>query len=66
MVNVFLTTLLYHIREELFYFCNKNVPYLCGLWRFANAYRKENTGGYYEKENTICFCFALSIRYDRL
>ena len=38
MVNGFLTTLLYHIREELFYFCNKNVPYLCGLWRFANAY----------------------------
>ena len=38
MINGFLSTLLYHIREELFYFCNKNVPHLCGLWRFANAY----------------------------
>ena len=24
--------------EELFTFSNKKVPYLCGLWRFANAY----------------------------
>ena len=25
-------------REEIFYFVEKNMPYLCGLWRFANAY----------------------------
>ena len=24
--------------EEIFYFNNKKMPYLCGLWRFANAY----------------------------
>ena len=24
--------------EEIFYFCNKKMPYLCGLRRFANAY----------------------------
>ena len=24
--------------EELFIFYNKKEPYLCGLWRFANAY----------------------------
>jgi len=23
--------------EEIFYFNNKKMPYLCGLWRFANA-----------------------------
>ena len=23
--------------EEIFYFCNKKMPYLCGLRRFANA-----------------------------
>jgi hypothetical protein len=26
--------------EELFVFSNKRMPYLCGLWRFANAYQK--------------------------
>jgi hypothetical protein len=25
-------------REEIFYFGNKKMPYLCGFWRFANAY----------------------------
>ena len=24
--------------EEIFYFNNKKMPYLCGVWRFANAY----------------------------
>ena len=24
--------------EELFYFVTKRIPYLCGLWRFANDY----------------------------
>jgi hypothetical protein len=24
-------------REEIFYFVNKKMPYLCGFWRFANA-----------------------------
>jgi len=24
--------------EELFYFVTKRIPYLCGFWRFANAY----------------------------
>ena len=23
--------------EEIFYFSNKKTPYLCGVWRFANA-----------------------------
>ena len=23
--------------EEIFYFNNKKMPYLCGFWRFANA-----------------------------
>ena len=27
--------------EEIFYFCNKKMPYLCGLRRFANAYITE-------------------------
>ena len=32
---------LYYItnREEIFIFGNKKMPYLCGLWRFANAYK---------------------------
>jgi len=25
--------------EEIFYFNNKKMPYLCGFGRFANAYR---------------------------
>ena len=25
--------------EELFYFVTKRIPYLCGFWRFANAYK---------------------------
>ena len=25
--------------EEIFYFNNKKMPYLCGFERFANAYR---------------------------
>ena len=28
--------------EELFAFSNKKMPYLCGLWRFANAYINKN------------------------
>jgi hypothetical protein len=31
-------------REEIFYFCNKKMPYLCGFWRFANAYIMELRG----------------------
>ena len=27
--------------EEIFYFCNKKMPYLCGLRRFANTYSLE-------------------------
>ena len=27
--------------EELFYFVTKRIPYLCGFWRFANAYWNE-------------------------
>ncbi len=30
--------------EELFYFVTKRIPYLCGFWRFANAY-----SNWYEK-----------------
>jgi hypothetical protein len=26
-------------REEIFYFGNKKMLYLCGFWRFANAYK---------------------------
>ncbi len=29
--------------EELFYFVTKRIPYLCGFWRFANAYLMFNT-----------------------
>ena len=25
-------------REEIFIFSNKKMSYLCGVWRFANAY----------------------------
>ncbi|MCI5650594.1 MAG: hypothetical protein MR332_14425, partial [Fusicatenibacter sp.] len=48
-------SILPQISEELFYFVTKNIPYLCGFWRFANAYiivktvrRKNNhdQGGY--------------------
>ena len=28
--------------EEIFYFCNKKMLYLCGLRRFANAYYHKN------------------------
>ena len=31
--------------EEIFYFSNKKTPYLCGVWRFANAYYKQNKKG---------------------
>ena len=26
-------------REEIFIFSNKKMSYLCGVWRFANAYK---------------------------
>ncbi len=26
---------------ELFYFVTKRIPYLCGFWRFANAYKSQ-------------------------
>jgi hypothetical protein len=26
-------------REEIFDFYDKKMPYLCGFWRFANAYK---------------------------
>ena len=32
-------------REEIFYFVTKNMPYLCGLWRFANAYKYQISKG---------------------
>jgi len=39
MVKCFSTKQLYHKPgEELFYFVAKNIPHLCGVWRFANAY----------------------------
>jgi len=25
--------------EEIFYFNNKKMPYLCGFWHFANAWK---------------------------
>ena len=28
--------------EEIFYFNNKKMPYLCGVWRFANAYQLQS------------------------
>ena len=31
--------------EEIFYFNNKKMPYLCGFWRFANAYLHSNKKG---------------------
>ncbi len=36
--------------EESFYFVTKRIPYLCGFWRFANAYIRfsmKGTKGYY-------------------
>lgn len=33
--------------EALLYFIPKSIPYLCGFWRFANAY------GTYEKEELV-------------
>ena len=38
---------LYYItnREEIFSFSNKKMPYLCGFWRFANAYCYYNGKG---------------------
>ena len=38
--------------EELFIFYNKKEPYLCGLWRFANAYITYKERGSYEKEKS--------------
>ena len=29
----------------MFYFRRKNIPYLCGLWRFANAYKNKEMKG---------------------
>ena len=31
--------------EELFYFVTKRIPYLCGFWRFANAYEYDMLKG---------------------
>ena len=31
--------------EEIFCFDNKKMSYLCGIWRFANAYYKETEKG---------------------
>ena len=31
--------------EEIFYFSNKKTPYLCGVWRFANAYCVQTAEG---------------------
>lgn len=31
--------------EEIFYFNNKKMPYLCGVWRFANAYDEKKWEG---------------------
>ena len=32
-------------REEIFIFSNKKMSYLCGVWRFANAYIIWNSKG---------------------
>ena len=32
-------------REEIFIFSNKKMSYLCGVWRFANAYYTEKQKG---------------------
>ena len=38
-VKLFLVnSILPQTSEELFYFVTKRMPYLCGFWRFANAY----------------------------
>ncbi len=41
--------------EELFYFVTKRIPYLCGFWRFANAYC-------FQKEKEIQKICVYSIR----
>ena len=32
-------------REEIFIFSNKKMSYLCGVWRFANAYYEVKVKG---------------------
>ncbi|MCI5649841.1 MAG: hypothetical protein MR332_10505, partial [Fusicatenibacter sp.] len=40
-------SILPQISEELFYFVTKNIPYLCGFWRFANAYFESCLKGFF-------------------
>ena len=57
--------------EEIFYFCNKKMPYLCDFWRFANAYKidgkkemselicgKAAVGGNYNSTRDTCVVFS--------
>ena len=47
--------------EEIFYFNNKKMPYLCGFWRFANAYLTFEDS---EEEilNHIISCVSMGVR----
>lgn len=42
---VFSNSILPQTSEEMFCFVTKNIPYLCGVWRFANAYWEEGAKG---------------------
>lgn len=58
----FLTTLYTISSEELFVLLQQKMPYLCGLWRFANAYMlSKSMRRYYEKEiqNFANYCKSI-------
>nr|WP_318704767.1 hypothetical protein [uncultured Acetatifactor sp.] len=42
-------------REEIFIFSNKRIPYLCGFWRFANAYINND-----KKDDVIIITYYVS------
>ena len=43
-------------REEIFIFSNKKMSYLCGVWRFANAYYSKD-----DKERLIAYMRKLNV-----
>ena len=47
-------------REEIFIFSNKKMPYLCGLWRFANAYKNSKKKG--DKKCVFLSCLRIVVR----
>ena len=51
--------------EELFYFVTKRTPYLCGFWRFANAYVFTYVKGDYGETIYSFFQYAVLIDVPR-